>query len=110
MTRSAIPAKPGPIRLSPLARAGVAEIATRYGVRSFALFGSAARGDFGPDSDIDVVMEFEPDSTVGLFEHARIADELGRLLGRPVDLVTWNSLRPRFRSNVERETVTIFAR
>ena len=85
-------------------------IAGRYGVRSFALFGSAARGEAGPDSDVDIVMELEPASGIGLLEHARIADELARLLGRRVDLVTWQSLRPRMRAEVEREAIPLFAR
>jgi len=85
-------------------------IAGRYGVRSFALFGSAARGEAGPESDVDIVMELEPSSGVGLLEHARIAKELAGLFGRRVDLVTWQSLRPRMRAAVERESVPLFAR
>ena len=90
--------------------AQLARIAARHGIRSLSLFGSAARGEAGPESDVDIVMELEPSSGVGLFEHARIAEELAQLFGRPVDLVTWNSLRPRMRTAVEREAVPLFAR
>ena len=88
----------------------LASLADLYGIRSLSLFGSVARGDDGPASDVDIVMELEPHSTVGLFEHARIADELGRLFGRRVDLVTRTSLRPRMRESVEREAVSLFSR
>jgi len=74
------------------------------------MFGSVARGDDRSDSDVDIIIGLDPDSPVGLFEHARIAAELERLFGRRVDLLTWGSLRPRFREEVMREAVTIFAR
>ena len=89
---------------------GLEAIAARHGIRSIALFGSAARNEAGPDSDIDIVIDLEPTSTIGLFEHVGVADELSRLFGRRVDLVTWKALRPRMRATVEREAITIFSR
>jgi predicted nucleotidyltransferase len=58
----------------------------RYGIRSLVVFGSVARGDAGRHRDVDVVIELEPTSPMGLLEHARLADELGGLFGRRVDL------------------------
>lgn len=93
-----------------LDRAVLTSVALRYGIRSLRLFGSFARGDAGPDSDVDLIVEFEPGAEVGLLEHAQLADELTQLMRRRVDLVTRNSLRPRFRQAVGREAITIFAR
>lgn len=91
-------------------RRDIEAIAERHGIRSVALFGSAARGEAGPDSDLDIVIELEPTSSMGLLEHAAVADELSRLFGRRVDLVTWKALRPRMRATVEREAIPIFPR
>jgi uncharacterized protein len=85
-------------------------VAERWGIRSIAAFGSVARGDARPDSDIDLVMELAQDSPVGLFQHAQMAEELGALFGRRVDLVTWNALRPRLREAVRRDAVDLLAR
>ena len=74
------------------------------------MFGSVARGEARPDSDIDLVIELDHDARVGLLEHAQIGDALSLLFGRPVDLVTWNSLRPRFREAVRRDAVELLAR
>ena len=65
----------------------LAEICQRYHVRELALFGSVLRDDFHADSDIDVLVEFEPDAPIGLFELVRLKNDLSMLLGRDVDLV-----------------------
>ena len=57
-------------------------------VRELALFGSVLRDDFGPDSDIDVLIRFESEPTPGLLGIVRMERELSELFGRPVDLVT----------------------
>ena len=85
-------------------------LAERWGISSIAVFGSVARGEARPDSDIDLVIELDHDARVGLLEHAQIGDALSLLFGRPVDLVTWNSLRPRFREAVRRDAVELLAR
>ena len=69
-----------------------------------------ARGEAGPEGDVDVLIDLEPDAQVGLFEHARIAEELAVLFGRPVDLVARASLKPRFREAVALEAITLVAR
>ena len=71
----------------------------RSGIRRLAVFGSALRDDFGPDSDIDVLVEFETGRTPGLAFFA-MQDELGRLFNRVVDLHTPASLSRYFRSQV----------
>jgi len=61
------------------------------------------RDDFGPDSDVDVLVEFEPCARVGFFSMARMQDELSAIVGRPVDLCTPKSLSRYFRDRVVRE-------
>jgi uncharacterized protein len=74
-------------------REAIRSIARRHRARSIALFGSVARGDDGPDSDIDFLVEFESGSS--LFDLLHIQDELQELLGRPVDVVSTGGLKPR---------------
>lgn len=66
----------------------LAAFCRRWGVRHLALFGSVLREDFRPDSDIDVLVTFAEGVRHGLFALAEMEDELSRLLGRRVDLVT----------------------
>jgi predicted nucleotidyltransferase len=65
----------------------IAEFCRRNRIRRLALFGSVLREDFTPDSDIDVLVEFEPDARVGL-RFFGLEDELSEILGRKVDLNT----------------------
>jgi uncharacterized protein len=64
----------------------------RWRVVEFAVFGSALRADFGPDSDLDVLVEFSPDTERGLFDRVEMQLELQSILGREVDLVTKSAL------------------
>ncbi len=80
-------------------RQRVAEFCQQNGVRRLAVFGSALRDDFGPASDIDVLVEFEPGRTPGL-RFFWMQNELSRLFGRTVDLHTPASLSRYFRSQV----------
>ena len=73
----------------------------RHGIRRLALFGSILRDDFGPESDVDVLVQFEPGSRVGL-RLFTVERELSDLLGRKVDLNTAGFLSPDFRAEVER--------
>ena len=65
----------------------IAAFCDRWGVAELALFGSVLSGDFGPDSDIDVLVRFKAGRTPGLFVAARIRRELAEMCHRPVDLV-----------------------
>lgn len=69
-------------------------------IRKLALFGSVVRHDFTPDSDIDVLVEFEPEARVGLIRLAGMEIELSRLLGRRVEMHTIKGLNPQFRDEV----------
>lgn len=80
--------------------AGLAGFCRRSGIRRLSFFGSVLREDFGPDSDIDVLIEFAPDAGVGLLEFVDLQRELGELLGRNVDLHTPASLSHFFREDV----------
>jgi hypothetical protein len=87
----------------------VAEICRRYRVKELSVFGSAARGSLQPGSDIDLLVEFEPGSAIGLFELWDLNDELEKLLKRRVDLVTKAGLRETMRSQVLREASPVYA-
>ena len=78
----------------------IAEFCRRNHIRRLALFGSVLRDDFGPDSDVDVLVEFEPGTRVGLLRLAGMEMELGALLGRKVDLNTPGFLSDDFRDRV----------
>ena len=77
----------------------------RLGVRSLMLFGSVARGEARPESDIDLLVEFEKPATFDRYMELKFF--LEELLGRPVDLVTPRALKPRLRRRVEREAVRV---
>ncbi len=77
----------------------------RFGARQLALFGSAARDQLRPDSDVDILVEFDGPATFdGYF---KLKDYLEQLLGRPVDLVTNKGLKPRARAHVERDLIRV---
>jgi hypothetical protein len=80
-------------------RDAIAEFCRRHRIRRLSLFGSILRDDFCPDSDIDVLVEFEPGTRVGLRFFA-IERELSRLLGRKADLNTPGFLGKYFRDEV----------
>ncbi|HFD40159.1 MAG TPA: nucleotidyltransferase [Anaerolineae bacterium] len=79
----------------------------RNRIRRLALFGSALHGDFGPDSDLDILVEFEPGARVGLRFFA-FEQELSDLLGRKVDLNTPGFLSRYFRDQVLAEAETLY--
>ena len=60
----------------------------KWRIIEFALFGSVLRDDFGPDSDVDVLVKFAPEAGHSLFDMVRMREELKALLGREVDLVS----------------------
>jgi predicted nucleotidyltransferase len=81
------------------------------GIRRLAIFGSALRPNFGPDSDIDVLVEFEPGRTPGLLGMARMERELSVLVGeRKVDLRTPEDLSRYFRQKVLEEAEVQYAK
>ena len=85
----------------------LATLCRANGIRRLALFGSALRADFRPESDLDRLVEFEPGRRVGL-AFIRLQDDLSRLLGRTVDLHTPASLSRHFRAAVLSEAETLY--
>jgi uncharacterized protein len=81
----------------------LADFCQRHRIRKLALFGSVLREDFRQDSDVDVLVEFEPRARVGLLALAGMELELSSLLGRRVDLNTEGFLSHYFREDVLKE-------
>jgi hypothetical protein len=88
----------------------LARFCRERGIRRLAVYGSALRDDFGPDSDIDLLVEFEPDRIPTLFDIAGMEQELSALLGgRKVDLRTPEDLSRYFRERVLAEAEVQYA-
>ena len=85
----------------------LAKLCRRHGIARLALFGSAARGELEPESDVDLLVEFLPGERVGL-RFITVQEELQALLGRRVDLNTLAFLSPHFRDRVEAEAVPLY--
>jgi uncharacterized protein len=78
----------------------IASFCRRNRIQRLAFFGSVLGERFGPDSDVDVLVDFEPDARVGFMSLSRMQRELVELLGRPVDLVPREGLKPVIRDAV----------
>jgi hypothetical protein len=78
-------------------------------VKELSVFGSAARGELRPGSDIDLLVEFLPGARIGLFELWDLGEELERLLGRRVDLVSKGALKKAIRSGILTESRLVYA-
>lgn len=87
----------------------LAEICRRYHVRQLALFGSVLRDDFHPDSDVDVLVEFEPEAHIGFLALSRLQRELGTLLQRRVEVVPKDGLKPLLRELVLSSAEVLYA-
>ncbi len=83
----------------PVDRQRIAEFCRKFHIRKLSLFGSVLRDDFRPDSDVDVLVTFEPGQVIGL-RIVDIEDELAQLLGRRVDIVSEKYLNHRIRDRV----------
>ncbi len=76
-------------------------------IRKLTFFGSVVRDDFGPQSDVDILVEFEPGHTPG-YDFFRLEIELTQMLGRKVDLQTLNFLSPEIRHHVVSESKIVY--
>ncbi len=76
------------------------------GVESIAIFGSVARDEAGPDSDVDLLVEFKPEERVGMFRFLELKEYLESLLGCSVDLVTRDGLKRQLREEILGEAIT----
>ncbi len=80
---------------------GLAEFCRKHRIRKLSFFGSVLRDDFGPISDVNCLVEFEPGAAVGYIRLAAIEEELSELLGgRKVDLVNPKFLKPRMKRRI----------
>lgn len=77
----------------------------RLGVDRLALFGSVARDEAGPGSDVDLLVRLRPEARIGLFGFVRLKTRLEEILGRPVDLVTEDSVKRQLREQIFGEAV-----
>ncbi|MEJ5349027.1 MAG: nucleotidyltransferase family protein [Desulfosoma sp.] len=86
-------------------REEILRIAAKHGARNVRVFGSVARGEADEESDIDLIVEFEPGRS--LLDHAALWLELQELLGRKVDVVSDRGIKPRIRDRVLKEAVPL---
>ncbi len=93
----------------PLPMTSIADFCRRHRIRQLALFGSVLRNDFRPDSDVDVLVEFEPGAQIGLFALLEMQEELSAVLQRPVDLVPKTGLKPVIRESVLASAQVVYA-
>jgi predicted nucleotidyltransferase len=85
------------------------DFATRHGIRRLALFGSVLRGEDTPASDVDLLVEFKEGRTPGLLGMAELELELGAVLGREVELRTYEDLSRYFRDDVRAQARVLYA-
>jgi predicted nucleotidyltransferase len=88
-------------------RERIADFCREHRIRRLALFGSVLRDDFGPESDVDVLVEFEPDTHLGL-RFFTLERELSIILGRKVDLNTPGFLSRYFRDEILAEAMNLY--
>jgi predicted nucleotidyltransferase len=86
-------------------REDILHLAIRHGARNVRLFGSVARGDAGPQSDVDFLVRLDPGTT--LLDHAALVRELKLLLGIDVQVVSEKALRERIKDRVMQEAVPL---
>ena len=87
----------------------IAAFCRRNQIRRLSIFGSALRQDFRSDSDVDVLVEFEPEAQVGFMALGRMERELAALLVRPVDLVPREGLKPKIREAILSSAEAVYA-
>ncbi len=79
-----------------------------FGATSLYVFGSAARDAMGPDSDVDVFIDYRSDGSFTFVQWARLEEYLEALLGRDVDVLTRRSLHPRLKERIEQSSIQIY--
>jgi len=107
--READVSPPRPKALVQATIAAMEEALRKKGVVSAALFGSIARDEAGPESDVDVLIDVDPASRFSLVDLVEVKTMLEEMLGREVDVVTREGLDPRLRERVMREAENVFS-
>ena len=79
-----------------------------HGVRHISLFGSTSRDQATPQSDVDLLVEFDPAAHVGLFDFVRLLDHLSDVMDTRIDLATPEALRPEMRAEILAEAIRAF--
>jgi predicted nucleotidyltransferase len=87
----------------------VVDFCRRNDIRTFSLFGSVLREDFGPDSDVDVLVDFDTEARIGFMALGRMQRELAEMLGRRVDLIPRDGLKPQIRDSVLESAHVLYA-
>jgi hypothetical protein len=87
----------------------IGNVCRRYGVRELAIFGSALRDEFGVESDVDFLVEFDPQARIGLIAFAGLQEELTNIIGRKVDVVSKKGLKPVIRDAVLASAEIVYA-
>ena len=95
--------------LTPNVLKAIKDLCERYRVKELSIFGSALREDFGRDSDIDLLVEFEPEAQIGFMTLSRMQRELSAILNRSVDLVPKGGLKPKIREIVISSAKVLYA-
>jgi len=83
------------------------EMRDKYGVKEIGVFGSYVRGEQREGSDVDMLVEFEPDSEIGLLDFVGLENDLSDLLGLKVDLAEKSALKPRIGRHILNEVVLL---
>jgi predicted nucleotidyltransferase len=81
------------------------QLKQNYQIKQFGIFGSYPRGEATENSDIDILVEFEPEITFGLITYCQLENHLSEILGKRVDLVTKDGLKPHIGKNILREVI-----
>ncbi|MCX5685516.1 MAG: nucleotidyltransferase domain-containing protein [Planctomycetota bacterium] len=89
-------------------REQVAAFCRQHRIRRLAVFGSALRRDFGPESDVDVLVQFESGARIGFLALARASRQLSAIVGRQVDLVPQGGLKPLIRDEILAQAEVLF--
>jgi len=93
------------VRFMAILRQNLPEISRKYKVSYLGIFGSYIRGEQGPESDLDILVEFE--ETPGFFEYIQLEDYLSEILGVKVDLVMKSALKPAIGKHILEEVVAV---
>ena len=88
----------------PIDRTRITDFCRKWKITELSLFGSVFREDFGPDSDVDVLVRFAPEADWGLLEHVAMEEELSAIVGRKMDLVTRRAVE-RSTNRIRREAI-----